>query len=365
MRIMMAALAALASLLLCAAPAPAATPQTVLRLFVAEPDNAGMVVVSSAFKQRVEEASNGAIEVRVYHDSILGDDATAQFHRAQRGRETMVIGGITSVEPLCRRLGVVTLPYLFANLEQVVRGTTGEAGALLDAYAREAGLRVVAWNYSDWRHLTNGRRPITAMADMRGLRFRVPFSAVLIATIRAFGGIPCSFPSGMTRKAIEQGLVDGQCNGYGMAKGLALLEAGQSQLTEAHFTYRLDPLVISEAVFQKLSPEAQEMVLEAGEHASRASLAFQEQVSVVSKHDLRERGLAISQLTDEDAWKEKALAEVWPDVAQIVGGAEAINAYLDACGLPRWTPAGEETAAVPSADGEGGGASRGGAGAPR
>ena len=64
-------------------------------------------------------------------------------------------------------------------------------------------------------------------------------------------------------------------------------------------------------------------------------LALSEQIGD-AKRELVAGGLVVSQLEDEDQWKQAALDKVWPEMADFVGGKEAINDYLKACGKPAW-----------------------------
>ncbi len=116
----------------------------------------------------------------------------------------MALGGIGNLVPMVKRLGVVTLPYLFPDTEAVVRGTTGKPAELLDSYAQKAGLRILAWTYCGFRYISNSKHPITRPEDMRGLRFRVPQSLVMITTYRAFGGIPSPLAWPMTFNALKR-----------------------------------------------------------------------------------------------------------------------------------------------------------------
>ena len=65
---------------------------------------------------------------------------------------------------MVKRLGVLTLPYLFNDIEQVKAGVEGESGELLNSYAQEAGLRILAWTrFSGFRYITNSKHPITKL----------------------------------------------------------------------------------------------------------------------------------------------------------------------------------------------------------
>ncbi len=325
----------LAALFLWTAAPASAAPTMTLKVAAGDPEDSEMGVVGNAFKKYIEEKTNGAVEVQCFYGGSLGDESEC-FRNVQKGTLPLAIGGIANLVPFEKRLGLLTLPYLFANLDEVVTGTNGAPADLLNSYATKAGFRVLTWTYTDFRYISNSKRPITKMADIQGLKFRVPQSAVLIASYKAFGGSPTPISWAETFTALQQGVVDGQCYGSIGFQAMKFNEANQKYLTEVHYTYQLQPLVISERVYRKMTPEMQKLVVEAGHYAQEAVLKFQKEESDAAKKALIAGGLQVSQLEDEDMWKKAAMEKVWPEMAEFVGGKEAINAYLKACGKPAW-----------------------------
>ena len=325
----------LAALFLWTAAPASAAPTMTLKVAAGDPEDSEMGVVGNAFKKYIEEKTNGAVEVQCFYGGSLGDESEC-FRNVQKGTLPLAIGGIANLVPFEKRLGLLTLPYLFANLDEVVTGTNGAPAELLNSYATKAGFRVLTWTYTDFRYISNSKRPITKMADIQGLKFRVPQSAVLISSYKAFGGSPTPISWAETFTALQQGVVDGQCYGYIGFQAMKFNEANQKYLTEVHYTYQLQPLVISERVYRKMTPEMQKLVVEAGHYAQEAVLKFQKEESDAAKQALIAGGLQVSQLEDEDMWKKAAMEKVWPEMAEFVGGKDAINAYLKACGKPAW-----------------------------
>ena len=309
----------LAALLLWTVPASAA-PETTLKVAVGDPEDSEMGVVGHAFKKYVEEKTGGKVEVQCFYGGSLGDESEA-FRNVQKGTLPLAMGGIANLVPFEKKLGLLTLPY---------------PAELLNKYATKAGFRILTWTYTDFRYISNSKRPITKMADMQGLKFRVPQSAVLIAAYKAFGGSPTPISWAETFTALQQGVVDGQCYGYIGFKAMKFNEANQKYLTEVHYTYQLQPLVISERVFKKMTPEMQKLIVDAGKYAQDAVLKFQLENAEAAKKELIAGGLVVSQLEDEDLWKKAAIEKVWPEMADFVGGKDAINEYLKACGKDAW-----------------------------
>ena len=103
-----------------------------------------------------------------------------------------------------------------------------------------------------------------------------------------------------------------------------------------HYTYQLQPLVMSERVYKKTKPELQKIFVDGGMFAQEAVLKYQKEYAQAAKDALIAGGLVVDMLEDEDQWKKAAYDKVWPEMADFVGGKDAINEYLKAMGKEPW-----------------------------
>ena len=166
-----------------------AAPSQTLKIAAGDPEDSEMGVVGNAFKEYIEEKTKGDVEIQCFYSGSLGDESEC-LRNVQKGTLPMAMAGIANLVPFEKKLGLLTLPYLFSNIDEVVTGTNSAPAELLNSYATKSGFRILTWTYTDFRYISNAKRPITKMADMQGLKFRVPQSAVLIAAYKAFGGSP-------------------------------------------------------------------------------------------------------------------------------------------------------------------------------
>lgn len=305
------------------------------KVAVGDPEDSEQGVAALAFKKYVEEKTNGEVKIDLFFAGALGDESEA-FRNVQKGTLPFAVGGIANLVPFEKKLGLLTLPYLFENLDEVVAGTNGKPAELLNGYAVKAGFRILCWTYTDFRYISNSKHPIKKLADIKDLKFRVPQSAVLIAAYKAFGGSPTPISWAETFTALQQGVVDGQCYGYIGFKAMKFNEANQKYLTEVHYTYQLQPLVMSERVYRKTKPELQKIFVDGGHYAQEVVLKYQKEYAQAAKDALIAAGLVVDVLEDEDQWKKAALEKVWPEMADFVGGKDAINEYLKAMGKQPW-----------------------------
>lgn len=305
------------------------------KVAVGDPEDSEQGVAALAFKAYVEKETKGEVQIDLFFAGALGDESEA-FRNVQKGTLPFAVGGIANLVPFEKKLGLLTLPYLFENLDEVVKGTNGKPAELLNSYATKAGFRILCWTYTDFRYISNSKHPIKKLDDIKDLKFRVPQSAVLIAAYKAFGGSPTPISWAETFTALQQGVVDGQCYGYIGFKAMKFNEANQKYLTEVHYTYQLQPLVMSERVFKKTKPELQKIFVDGGMFAQEAVLKYQKEYAQAAKDALIAGGLVVDMLEDEEAWKKAAYDKVWPEMADFVGGKDAINEYLKAMGKQPW-----------------------------
>ena len=322
----------MAALLIQVAPAQA---KSTFKVAVGDPEHSEQGFIALKFKEYVEEKSKGNIVINNFYGSALGDE-TETLRNLQTGSLAFSVVGVANLVPFDKRLGILTLPYIFSDVNQAVAGTTGKPAELLNKWALEKGFRILGWAYTDFRYTSNSKRPIRNINDIKGLKIRVPASAILIASYEAFGASPTPISWAETFTALQQGVVDGQDIGYLIFKTMKFNEAKQKYIAEVHYTYQLQPLLISERIFKKMSKKEQALMIEAGAYAQEKVLQYQLEEGQKAKQHLIDLGVQVTVLEDEDEWKRRAYEIVWPKMADFVGGAKIINEYLKAAGRPEW-----------------------------
>lgn len=300
---------------------------SLIRIGLGDPYDSEMGAIAKRFKEIVESRTEGNVRIKIYPDSQLGDE-TEMIGEVLDGSLDIAVVGIANIVPFVNKLGLLTLPYLFEDIYEVVRGSTGPAYDMLNEIAiNEGAFRILGWTYSGYRFLSNSKHPIRKLADIKGMKFRVPQSAVIIETYRSWGAIPVPISWSDTFTALLMGVVDGQCYGY-ITFQAAEFDEVQKYITEIHYTYQLQPMIISERLFKKLSPKMQEIFIEAGRDAQQFCLAFQLIESARAKEELIAAGILINTLEDEPEWKRLAVENVWPKMTDFIGGQKVLDRYL-------------------------------------
>jgi TRAP-type C4-dicarboxylate transport system substrate-binding protein len=95
--------------------------------------------------------------------------------------------------------------------------------------------------------------------------------------------------------------------------------------------FSIEPLIISEGVFQGLDPAMQEAMLAAGAAATEHSAKFLRESEASIKEDLVAKGMEITE-PDEADWIAKATEAVWPKFYDSIGGKEKLDAAMSILG---------------------------------
>ena len=180
--------------------------------------------------------------------------------------------------------------------------------------------------------LTNSKKPISTLADLEGVVVRVPKNEIMIESYKAWGINPTPMAWSETFTALQQKVVDGQDNPYLTVHSMKFYEV-QTYVTNIRYIFSIEPLIVSEAVFQDMNEATQKAVLEAGKEATLHSAAHLRASEAAIKEDLLAKGMQIDEPADgEKEWIAKATAAVWPKFYDSIGGVEKLNAVLTSLG---------------------------------
>ena len=107
----------------------------------------------------------------------------------------------------------------------------------------------------------------------------------------------------------------------------------QKYVTNIRYIFSLEPLIVSESVFQSQKPEVQKAILEAGHEATLYSEQYIKDTEDKIKQELQAKGMEISDPANgEKEWIEKATASVWPKYYDSIGGKDKLDRVLKMLG---------------------------------
>lgn len=301
---------------------------TTWKMAVGDGGGSAQEALGLKFSELLAEKTANQYVTKLFVNGQLGTEQATVNDVSMDLLELSIIAS-NNLSPFSPSMDILSLPYIFENVEQaqtIVEGSIGQQ--LIENTVRDANVRVLAWTYSGYRIFSNSKRPVKNLTDLQGLVVRVPKSEIIIDTYRSWGINPTPMAWAETFTALQQRVVDGQDSPYAAFYATKFGEI-QQYLTETHYQFLLEPLIISESLFQQQSPEVKKVLLEAGREATTYSLKWlQEKEADIVKVLIDQYGVQIDTLNDKEEWIEKAQHEVWPKFYEKVGGKEKVNELL-------------------------------------
>ena len=264
------------------------------------------------FAEIVKEKSNGRIQIDVFHDAVLGSDREV-IESAQNG--TLAFAG-SSTPNMASFTNIFTawdLPYIFESKEEVYKVVDGEPGKLAAQELEKAGFKVIFFPDYGFRQIVNNVKQIQVPSDLRGLKVRTTNSPVEIADYKAFGAVPTPIAWAEVYTALQQGTVQGEGNSYSLLWDTKHQEV-LKYATEVNYNYSADVLVMNKALFDSLSTEDQQLLLDAGREALEWQRNRANEREAEAKQQFLDYGIEVYVPTPEEMliWK-KAVKPVWDE----------------------------------------------------
>lgn len=155
--------------------------------------------------------TGGKIKLKGFGNASLGSDIQMQ-NALIGGAQEMMVGSTATLVGIVKEFGVYDLPFVFGNEREADTILDGAFGQSLAAKLEEKGLVGLVYWENGFRNLTNGKRAITKLEDMQGIKLRVMQNPVYIDMFKGFGANAVPLPFSELFTALETGTVDGQEN---------------------------------------------------------------------------------------------------------------------------------------------------------
>ncbi len=268
------------------------------------------------FGEELERLTDGRIKIKEHFNNSLGGEREAVEGMSINSID-MAISSTGPLGGFVQEFFMFDLPYLFDSPEHAYAVLDSEIGQeLANKLAEQANVVIVGWMENGFRHNTNSVRPLNSPEDLKGIKHRTQESEVQVDTWTALGAnaTPMAWPEVYT--ALQQGVMDSQENPLPTIYDVNFHEV-QKYLNLTQHVYSPAPLMISKQLFDSLSPEDQEAVMEAGKIATPVQREASQQQEEQYKKELVELGMTLTE-PDLEPFK-KAVEPVYEKWASQIG----------------------------------------------
>jgi tripartite ATP-independent transporter DctP family solute receptor len=271
----------IAALLSTAALASAATAcEVTLRSSDTHPDGYPTVEAVKAMDKMLRERTGDRLCIEIFASAQLGEekDTIEQTQFGVIDMNRVSLGPFNNIIPETQ---VPSLPYIFRSTEHMHTVMDGPVGQqILDAFSAH-DLVGLAFYDGGSRSFYNKEKPITSIADMKGMKFRVMQSDMFVDMVSALGANATPMPYGEVYSSIQTGVIDGAENNWPSYDTSGHYEVAKYYTLDQHLIVP-EVLVMSKLSFDKLSADDQAAVRSSARDSMpimRALWAAQEKVS--------------------------------------------------------------------------------------
>jgi tripartite ATP-independent transporter DctP family solute receptor len=274
--------------------------------------------------ERIRTESKGRIQPRVYHSGVLsGGKGTTEIELCQQGTIEIHITTTAYLANLVPKTSIFSLPFLFRDMDQVINLVKSHS-PVLDTINKELhtkNLHIIAWWPRGFRQLTNSRRPVRTIDDIRGLKFRVMTNQLFVDNMNAMGAHPVPMDWGEVYNALQLKTIDGQENAEDVIYSSKLYEV-QQYMTIWDYSTDLEVVLVDLEWWNDLDEEMRRII----QTIADESVDFQAELLQKNTVDLREKisGAGVHLYFMDPVEKENfklAVRPVWKKYADLFGPA--------------------------------------------
>lgn len=261
---------------------------------------------ATAFKEKVEELSGGAITIDVQASGVLGAENDVL--------DTMLGGGGTidmsriSAFALTSYGGekskLLSIPFTFVSREHFWNFATSDLAPefLLEPHDNGSGVRGLFYGEEGFRHFFT-KEPISGIEDLKGMKLRVSNDPVMNGMVEGLGAYPTVVSFGELYSALQTGVVDGAEQPIANYKSNAFDEVAPNLILDGH-TLGAIQVIITDEAWDKLTPEQQDVLTQAGEYASSFNRKISEEAENEVLEQLKADGVNVVEVDDITVWQD-------------------------------------------------------------
>ena len=262
--------------------------------------------MATDFKEKVEELSDGKMTIDVQASGVLGSENDVL--------DTMLGGGGTidmsriSAFALngygAKKSLLLSIPYTFADREHFWNFATSDLADEFLAEPVEQGLGVRGLFYGEegFRHFFTVK-PVNTIEDLKGMKLRVSNDPIMTGMVSGLGANATVVSFNELYSALQTGVVDGAEQPIANYQSNAFPEVAPNLILDGH-TLGAIQVIITDEAWDKLTPEQQDVLTEAGKYASEYNRKISEEAENKVLDELKANGVSVVDVEDKTPWQE-------------------------------------------------------------
>lgn len=278
------------------------------------------VRASRRFFIEMKKRLGDKVEFELYFGGVLGTTADQLLGGLQNRNFTSVDYNVGAMAEYSNAFMPLDVMYLIPDLETAIKAIEGEPFKLMnEKFIEDTGLNVIHSGAIGMRHITNNKKPIESVEDLKGMKIRVQNNPLHLMAFEELGCAPTPIAFAELFTSMQQGVVDGQENPISNIFAQNYVEV-QKYMTLTDHMYTTGGMVVNNEWLLEQTPEFQQAVAESAAIAQAESgpdlIATEE---AMLKY-ITDRGMVVNKLSDEAKAEFVEISKrTWDRAAEIMG----------------------------------------------
>jgi tripartite ATP-independent transporter DctP family solute receptor len=288
-------------------------------------DSHPRAVAMKQFAAAVDKATGGKVVIEVYGSAVLGSE-DKMLIALQSGVQDLYLGALAPIAARKKELQIFDFPFLFGTDAEAAHVLDGPVGRrMLDGLA-DMNLQGLVWAGGAFRNMSNSKRPLASMADMKGLKVRVMQSPMALASFNAMGmnAVPMAFTE--VYPALEIKALDGYEHPVVDMYANKMFEV-QKYLTITNHVYTPVALLGSKKWWASLTPEQQTTVQRIAEETRTFERGEELRQATEVVGQLKAKGMSVSEMPPAELDKIRTAVQPVIEKNSDTIGAEFVQSF--------------------------------------
>lgn len=216
--------------------------------------------------ERIGVISEGKLSMEVYPAGQLGSEQQC-VELVQIGSLAITKVSAAALESFADAYKVFGLPYIFKSKEHTFAVLDGDIGNDILVSTADKWIRGLCYYDAGSRSFYTKSKPVNHPDDLSGMKIRVMQSITAVEMMRVLGGSATPISWGELYTALQSGVVDGAENNPPSLYTSRHYEVCKFYSLNEHTTIP-DVLIISQKIWDKLTPQEQQWVKQAADESA-------------------------------------------------------------------------------------------------
>lgn len=284
-------------------------------------------IAMTEFAEKVEERTNGRIQVKIFPNGQLGSE-NENMEQLMAGVISMTKVSAPGLATYNEAYHTFGLPYVFDDTQDFYHVMDSDQMQDFFLSTGEDGFVTLTYYTSGARSFYTKDKAIRTPADLKGLKIRVQDMKSQTDMMKALGGIPVAMAYGDVYTSLQTGIIDGTENNE-----TALTTGKHGEICKVYSTDQHamipDVMVMSAKVWRGISPEDQQIILEAAHESTEShKIAWDSAIDEAIEEAKAQMNVTFVDDVDKEAFRE-ATSGMVDEYCQEYPGVQTLLDIID------------------------------------